>query len=221
MRTLPETCTTREAAKRLNVALSTVQTWVESGYLEAWKTPGGHRRIPLASLDKLMETGMALRAVDQPKPFQILVVEDEAHIRELYEAHIEAWNLPISLAMADNGYDGLVQAATAPDLLITDLSMPEMDGFKMIQALRNSTKTKSLPIIAVTGLNAEEIADRGGLPPDVTVLQKPIPYKELKVRVIDVMSKQSRFDRLASLASSQTPSKGKPAVVKASRNNPA
>lgn len=60
MATMPDTCTTREAAKKLNVALSTIQTWVESGYLEAWKTPGGHRRIPLSSVDKLLETGMTL-----------------------------------------------------------------------------------------------------------------------------------------------------------------
>ena len=42
---------TREAASRLGVALSTVQAWVESGILPAWKTAGGHRRIPTSSIE--------------------------------------------------------------------------------------------------------------------------------------------------------------------------
>ena len=45
-----EIVTTAKAADLLGVAVSTVQKWVELGKLESWKTPGGHRRIPLASI---------------------------------------------------------------------------------------------------------------------------------------------------------------------------
>lgn len=38
-------CTTREAAGLLGVSVGTVQLWVESGLLQAWKTSGGHRRV--------------------------------------------------------------------------------------------------------------------------------------------------------------------------------
>jgi len=45
--------TTREAAQLLGVAVSTVQIWMESGALPAWKTPGGHRRVRLSAVRQL------------------------------------------------------------------------------------------------------------------------------------------------------------------------
>ncbi|QOY94250.1 excisionase family DNA-binding protein [Massilia sp. UMI-21] len=47
--------TTREAARLLGVAVSTVQIWIESGALPAWKTPGGHRRVRLSGVRQLQE----------------------------------------------------------------------------------------------------------------------------------------------------------------------
>jgi excisionase family DNA binding protein len=49
-----ELMTTREAAEALGVAVRTVQLWVEAGVLTAWKTAGGHRRIPRAALEELL-----------------------------------------------------------------------------------------------------------------------------------------------------------------------
>ncbi len=46
-------CTTTEAARSLGVSVRTIQLWVDSGALQAWKTVGGHRRIPIKSLNKL------------------------------------------------------------------------------------------------------------------------------------------------------------------------
>jgi len=47
--------TTREAAQLLGVAVSTAQLWMESGALPAWKTPGGHRRVHLSAVNRLLE----------------------------------------------------------------------------------------------------------------------------------------------------------------------
>jgi excisionase family DNA binding protein len=54
--------TTRAAAQLLGVAVSTAQLWIESGALEAWKTPGGHRRVRLSAVTRLLER----RAVGVP-----------------------------------------------------------------------------------------------------------------------------------------------------------
>jgi excisionase family DNA binding protein len=191
---MPETLTTREAAKRLNVALSTVQTWVEQGHLKAFKTPGGHRKVLVSSVESLLSSGMAKRAIDLQQAFRILIVEDEAPLRELYAAHIDSWKLPIDLILAENGYSALLKVATTrPNLLIADLSMPEMDGFRMIQAIREERDTTKLPIIVVTGLSAEEIQDRGGLPPDVVVFPKPIPFQDLKQIIAAAVQRHGVF----------------------------
>ena len=47
--------TTRQAATLLNVSVRTVQLWVESGVLQAWKTAGGHRRISVGSIQQLLD----------------------------------------------------------------------------------------------------------------------------------------------------------------------
>lgn len=49
-------CTTTEAARSLGVSVRTIQLWVDSGALQAWKTVGGHRRIPIKSLERLRKS---------------------------------------------------------------------------------------------------------------------------------------------------------------------
>ena len=125
---------TREAAIRLGVALSTVQLWVETGILPAWKTPGGHRRIPVDVVDSIQQRQLnVLSSTHTPELFRVLVVEDDPVQRELYSRQFSEWNLPVQLFVAEDGFEGLVLIGRHnPDLVITDLAMPEMDGFKMI-----------------------------------------------------------------------------------------
>jgi excisionase family DNA binding protein len=52
--TAPRTYSTVEVARRLGVSIQTVQRWVDSGKLKAWKTFGGHRRIEAESAEKLL-----------------------------------------------------------------------------------------------------------------------------------------------------------------------
>lgn len=53
-RTEDSILTTRDAARLLGVSVSTAQLWIESGAIESWKTPGGHRRVRLSSVMALM-----------------------------------------------------------------------------------------------------------------------------------------------------------------------
>lgn len=179
-------CTTREAAKRLGVSLRTVQLWVESGVLRAWKTAGGHRRIQVTSVDEILEqrraalagTGVAATA---SAPFTLVVVEDDPDLLKLYSLYVASWNLPLRLVTATNGFEGLVRIGeTQPQVLIADLNMPGMDGFRMIRSLRASADYKDMEIVVVTALGKAEIADRGGLPEDVKVMTKPVPFSELE-----------------------------------------
>ena len=173
---------TRAAAARLGVALSTVQAWVETGVLPAWKTAGGHRRIPSDAIEAIrLRQQSVLDQAPVPRLFKVLVVEDDPVQRELYRRQFKEWRLPVLLFMAGDGFEGLLLFGRhAPDLIITDLAMPEMDGFRMIRRLKSHSAAVRGAILVVTALSPAEIAEQGGVPTGVPVYPKPIPFAALR-----------------------------------------
>ena len=200
-------CTTREAAKLLSVSLRTAQLWVESGLLEAWKTEGGHRRISRQSIENLLEKTSAKRALqavaesqsgksleqkNQREELTVLVVEDEPALRRLYEIKLRGWQLPIKVISADDGYEALILIGkNKPDLLITDLHMPGMDGFRMINTICSMPELSDVEIVVVSGLDAAEIARRGDIPKGIPILPKPIPFDRLRTIAGDLLLKRN------------------------------
>lgn len=187
-------CTSREAARKLNVSLRTVQLWVDAGILDAWRTEGGHRRITLESIERLLKGEMPpcdiarpLQAISQK--LRVLVVEDDEVLLRLYKRQIDSWGLPIHVITSTNGWDALMLIGKAsPDLLISDLRMPGMDGFEMIRALTTSPHREGMQIVVVTGLDKDDIVRNGGLPPSVRVFPKPIPFAELRNIAAEILS---------------------------------
>lgn len=185
-----EFLTTREAARLLEVGLSTVQGWVEAGILPAWKTAGGHRRIPAAMIEKIRAEQRAALGIAEPAaPFKVLVVEDDAVQREIYRHELAKLSPPVELHLAENGFIGLVMVGQlSPDLLITDLVMPEMDGFSLIRELHPKTLAGD-SIIVATALHADDIAARGGLPEAVVVHTKPVSFPALRTLIAERRNK--------------------------------
>lgn len=179
-----EYLTTRQAAQRLGVSLGTVQHMVESGALEAWKTVGGHRRIPVAALEAYMgrrQVPAAGSSADDDQQLDVLIAEDDLTLQALYRATMERWGIPLSLRIVDNGFDGLIQVGQRmPDILIADLMMPAVDGFEMIRRLRAKPELDRMDIVVVSAISEDDIAGRSGLPGDVIVFGKPIPFHEIK-----------------------------------------
>lgn len=189
-----EYLSTRQAALRLGVSLGTVQNMVESGALEAWKTAGGHRRIPVASVDTLLarRRNLTPSALESGGQLDILVAEDDQTLQMLYQMTFENWNLPVKLRVVANGFDGLLQVGQrVPDILIADLMMPGMDGFEMIRRLRANPDLARMDIIVVSAIDRDEILERG-LPADVTIFGKPIPFHEIKGFVLGRLAARQR-----------------------------
>jgi len=193
-----EYCSTSEAAQRLGLSLGTVQQMVENGQLEGWKTAGGHRRIRVSSIDEFRARSMAGGGQSHSRSsggsLQILVAEDDRILQKLYEHTLASWGLPLQVRFASSGIDGLLEIGRVPpDLLITDLHMPGIDGFEMIRRLRADPQLQDLDIVVVSGLSDEEIQENGGMPPDVICYSKPVPFRELKGYVqAKIMAMQRR-----------------------------
>jgi excisionase family DNA binding protein len=187
-------CTTTEAATLLGVSVGTVQLWVESGLLQAWKTAGGHRRVMRDSVQALLHKGpvsdahplavaVEPEAVDVGRRFTILVVEDDLKLLRMYEATLSRWPMQPKVITASSATTGLVSMGRFnPDMLITDLHMPGMDGFDMLRELDRIPEASQTVIVAVTGLDDDAIKAHGGVPVGVQVLPKPIPF----VRLLDI-----------------------------------
>lgn len=183
--------TTRQAGEVLGVAVRTVQLWVESGVLPAWRTAGGHRRIARSAVEKLMaERSLVIgqppqrseAGSDEDRALKLLVVEDDPDLLRLFSMIVEGWDFPVQLSTAVNGFEGLVRIGQIrPDMVVTDLNMPGMDGFQMVRSLKKpGSGFDDLAIIVVSALSKGDIKDRGGLPEGVAVFQKPVPFNEIQ-----------------------------------------
>ena len=177
-------CGTSYAAKLLGLSVATVQSLVEKGEIDAWKTLGGHRRIAVASINAYLSKHSPQRAkvnIDPKSRLRILMVEDDESDRDLYQSQFEAWNLPVDCTCLPSALEALLDIASMrPDLLITDLSMPGVDGIEMLKALKRNHLLADMQIIVISGLSAEAIEARGGLPPDAHLMQKPANFHWLQ-----------------------------------------
>lgn len=175
---------TRKAAASLGVALSTVQLWVETGILPAWKTAGGHRRIPRSAVELMASKQKSVLSPPPTENIKVLVVEDDMFLLELYRRKFAEWALPVQLLTATDGFEGLMLIGRDnPSLIITDLRMPGMDGFKMIRHLREQTLASGFDIIVVTAMEAAEIEQAGNELPGIPIYPKPVPFIILRALI--------------------------------------
>ncbi len=190
----PEFYSTREAANKLGLSLGTIQKMVENGILSAWKTAGGHRRVMASSVNGYIHSRRTKGSVAATRNLALLVVEDDSDLQNLYRLNISDWKLPIDLTVLGDGYAGLLHIAKSrPDIIIMDLNMPRLDGFEMINTLRNDPAYSLMDIIVVTGMPKDEIEQKGNLPQGVTVFNKPVSFETLQGYVNAKISAKARI----------------------------
>lgn len=188
---------TRQAAELLDVSLRTIQLWVESGALKAWKTPGGHRKISISSVEQLIESRKSVinsssqKVNPNNRDFSILIVEDDEALRNLFYYYFSSWKIRVNLMFARDGFEGLISLGKVqPNIVITDLLMPSIDGFEMIRHLKNSPEYSHIEIIVITGLTDDDIAKQGGLPKDVKLFHKPLSFEVIESAIAASIANQ-------------------------------
>lgn len=116
---------------------------------------------------------------------RILVVDDDESLRELLRMHLAAAGYEVSTA-ADAIAAGYQVLKSPPDLILTDINMPHMDGFEFLAALKADTTLPYIPVIFLTSL---EDGDHRG--------------KELGA--VGYLTKPVRADRLLALVAQHVP----------------
>ena len=149
---------------------ATVAAVAEGFLAEAthWSVPDDVEQVRAA-----VDTG-----TDRPR---VLVVDDNADIRE-YVAGLLRESYVVQTAV--DGVDGLAQAqALPPDLVLTDVMMPRMDGFELLAALQADPVTVGVPVVMLSARAGEEGTLQGLDAGADDYLVKPFTARELRARV--------------------------------------
>jgi len=183
---MDEILTVAKASKYCNVSPKTIINWIESGYIKAYKTVGGHRRIQKTNLEIFMKKqGMPIpEAEDIGERKRILVVDDDPIIVETIVQALEEDEYDYEVISASDGFEAGIQVNHfKPHLLILDIMMPDIKGFEVCQKVKSSQETKNTKIIVLSAYLDEEkfkkMKEHGA---DVC-FSKPFPLPQLKEEV--------------------------------------
>lgn len=144
------------------MAVRSVQLMVDRGELQAWKTPGGHRRILRSSLDAWLagRGGAGLAAAPAPaaaaagRPLTLLLIEDSVHFQNLISLVVKRELPEAELHVASDGIAGLAMAGRLePDVLLIDILLPGIDGAALITSLRSHPQFARSRLIVITALD--------------------------------------------------------------------
>jgi CheY-like chemotaxis protein len=106
----------------------------------------------------------------------ILVIEDDDGIRELLRMHLSAAGYAVQVA-PDAIAAGYLVLRSPPDLIISDINMPHMNGFEFVEALKADNTLPRIPVIFLTSY--DEGDDRGKALGAVGYLTKPVRADKL------------------------------------------
>jgi two-component system cell cycle sensor histidine kinase/response regulator CckA len=159
------------------------------GHIWVYSEPGKGTTFKIY-LPRIYEPAEPLQArpaesVAQPGSGVVLVVEDSEEVRHTMSEMLRA--LGYTVLEASRPQEALQLAAThAPDLLITDVVLPEMRGGELARALQ--VMHPSLKTLFVSGYTENTIIERGELKPGVAFLAKPFTMAQLSAKVREVLA---------------------------------
>lgn len=129
-------------------------------------------------------------------PPRILVADDDTWILRMVTTILTKRGYEVETAQdGEQAYE--LALAKSPDLLITDVMMPNMDGWTLVRALRARPEFGFMPVIFLTALNSEEDRIRGFRLGADDYLPKPFRFEELDLRVAKTLRRSQTVEREA------------------------
>jgi excisionase family DNA binding protein len=187
-------CTTLEVARWLGMAVRSVQLMVDRGELQAWKTPGGHRRISRSSVERWLATHHS--GTVQPAPpahptmRTVLLIEDSAHTQHLVSLLVREQFPDVELHVADDGIAGLAMAGELqPAVLLVDILLPGIDSVTLLTSLRTHPQFARSQLIVLTALDELQRAPYAFALAGVPVVYKPNLITELPSLLTERLSR--------------------------------
>ena len=155
-----EIFTIPQAANRCAISRWTLMKCVNSGELQASRTPGGHYRILKEDLeDFIIKKKMYPLVQKRFSNKRILIVDDDTKVQKFLTAMLSTKKYETETA--SSGFEaGAKVVQFKPGLIILDLFMPEMSGFEVCRQIKKGPETSHIKILALTGYDIKENRDR-------------------------------------------------------------
>jgi len=134
---------------------------------------------------------------------KIMLVEDDNSLREIYSIRLTAEGYAI--VSAGDGEEALAVAVRErPDLIISDVMMPKISGFDMLDILRSTPETQNIKVIMMTALSSEEQRERGeSLGADRYLVKSQVGIEDVVNAVHDVLGDREEGEDTAGGADNQ------------------
>jgi excisionase family DNA binding protein len=176
-----------QAARYLGVAQSTIRKWSDQGRLSAFYTPGGHRRYRLRDLEAFVAGSAGGATAPRSRPAQlVLIVDDDPRIREFVRVNLEMDGFAVREAgSADEGLAALEDEP--PDLILLDVMMPRVDGWEMLQRVRERHGVDSIQVIMFSGQVEHDGTDQAEAGGAQAFVGKPFNPQDLVARAKDLL----------------------------------
>lgn len=130
----------------------------------------------------------------------LLIVEDNSDVTEYLVSALEG---QYAIALASNGKEGLEKSREIiPDIILTDVMMPVMDGFEMIRRLKESMETDHIPVVITTALGDEDSILEGLRIGADHFIIKPFKEKELSLRLQNLLMARIKMQHRMGIFSS-------------------
>lgn len=134
---------------------------------------------------------------------RLLLVEDDAHLLEAIAVCLEQEDYEVMTAR--NGGEALISVAeTIPDLIVSDVMMPRVDGFSLVEKLRANPRTDVIPIIFLTAKDGRGNRLRGIRAGVDAYLTKPFEPEELLITIENILKRIARTHTRVALAAASS-----------------
>jgi two-component system OmpR family response regulator len=176
-----------EVANICGVVNQTAINWIKNGYLKAFTTPGGQYRVYAEDLlEFLQERNMRvpeelLRIVqEEPTPKSLLIVDDDTDLNNLLKEYFVRKLQDFKVYQAFDGFEaGRLLMEHKPRVVILDIDLPGIDGFKLCSKIKEDPALGNPQILAITGLDDSDVEARIMREGANAFFRKPLDFDKL------------------------------------------
>jgi excisionase family DNA binding protein len=178
---------TGEVGKLFGVSRIAVYKWIKNGKLQAVRVPDGKYRIAKKELLQFSrKAGMPSGSIEDflLDEINILIADDDVNIVETLSKYLKKEHPNFNITSAKDGFEaGNAIARIKPEVVIMDIFMPGINGFKVCRAIKQDPATKDVKVIVVTGYASEENVKKAKESGAEAVFSKPFDYKEIETEI--------------------------------------